>query len=141
MIETALEHDRPVRIGVNWGSLDQELLAHMMDENGQLENPAAAVDVMHEALVVSAIENAQRAEELGMSADKAQESGKDGIHLEDQKQSELSEGDPMPAVVQNRSSVIKVESAAARQSIDIGNINFANLDDFLDQENDDDMIF
>ena len=70
MIETALEHDRPVRIGVNWGSLDQELLAHMMDENGKLENSAAAVDVMHEALVVSAIENAKRAEELGMSADK-----------------------------------------------------------------------
>ena len=70
MIETALEYDRPVRIGVNWGSLDQELLAHMMDENGKLENPAAAADVMHEALVVSAIENAKRAEELGMSADK-----------------------------------------------------------------------
>lgn len=70
MIETALEHDRPVRIGVNWGSLDQELLAHMMDENGKLKNPAAAADVMHEALVVSAIENAKRAEEVGMSADK-----------------------------------------------------------------------
>ena len=70
MIETALENDRPVRIGVNWGSLDQELLAHMMDENGKLENPAAAADVMHEALVVSAIENAKRAEELGMNADK-----------------------------------------------------------------------
>lgn len=70
MIETALENDRPVRIGVNWGSLDQELLAHMMDENGKLENPAAAADVMHEALVVSAIENAKRAEEVGMSADK-----------------------------------------------------------------------
>ena len=70
MIETALENDRPVRIGVNWGSLDQELLAHMMDENGKLEDPAAAADVMHEALVVSAIENAKRAEELGMSSDK-----------------------------------------------------------------------
>jgi len=70
MIETALEYDRPVRIGVNWGSLDQELLAHMMDENGKLEKPASAADVMHEALVVSAIENAKRAEELGMSADK-----------------------------------------------------------------------
>lgn len=70
MIETALEYDRPVRIGVNWGSLDQELLAHMMDENGKLANPAAASDVMHEALVVSAIENAKRAEDLGMGADK-----------------------------------------------------------------------
>jgi (E)-4-hydroxy-3-methylbut-2-enyl-diphosphate synthase len=70
MIETALEYDRPVRIGVNWGSLDQELLADMMDENGKLKTPAAASDVMHEALVVSAIENAKRAEELGMGKDK-----------------------------------------------------------------------
>ena len=70
MIETALEYDRPVRIGVNWGSLDQELLAHMMDKNGKLETPVSASDVMHEALVVSAIENAKRAEEIGMGADK-----------------------------------------------------------------------
>ncbi|MBT5495009.1 MAG: flavodoxin-dependent (E)-4-hydroxy-3-methylbut-2-enyl-diphosphate synthase [Alphaproteobacteria bacterium] len=70
MIETALEYDRPVRIGVNWGSLDQDLLAHMMDENGKLQTPAAASDVMHEALVVSAIENAKRAEDLGMGKDK-----------------------------------------------------------------------
>jgi len=70
MIETALEYDRPVRIGVNWGSLDQELLAHMMDENGKLKEPRGAADVMHEALVVSAIENAKRAEELGMGKDK-----------------------------------------------------------------------
>jgi len=70
MIETALEYDHPVRIGVNWGSLDQELLAHMMDENGKLKTPAAAADVMHEALVVSAIENAKRAESLGMGKDK-----------------------------------------------------------------------
>ncbi len=70
MIETALEYDRPVRIGVNWGSLDQELLAHMMDKNGRLETPVSASDVMHEALVVSAIENAKRAEEIGMGADK-----------------------------------------------------------------------
>ena len=70
MIETALEYDRPVRIGVNWGSLDQELLANMMDENGKLQTPAAASDVMHEALVVSAIENAKRAEDLGMGRDK-----------------------------------------------------------------------
>jgi (E)-4-hydroxy-3-methylbut-2-enyl-diphosphate synthase len=70
MIETALEYDRPVRIGVNWGSLDQELLANMMDENGKLKTPAAASDVMHEALVVSAIENAKRAEYLGMGKDK-----------------------------------------------------------------------
>jgi (E)-4-hydroxy-3-methylbut-2-enyl-diphosphate synthase len=70
MIETALKYDRPVRIGVNWGSLDQELLANMMDENGKLKTPAAASDVMHEALVVSAIENAKRAEYLGMGKDK-----------------------------------------------------------------------
>jgi (E)-4-hydroxy-3-methylbut-2-enyl-diphosphate synthase len=70
MIETALEYDRPVRIGVNWGSLDQELLANMMDENGKLKTPATASDVMHEALVVSAIENAKRAEYLGMGKDK-----------------------------------------------------------------------
>lgn len=70
MIETALEYDRPVRIGVNWGSLDQELLAHMMDENGKLKEPRGAADVMHKALVVSAIENAKRAEELGMGKDK-----------------------------------------------------------------------
>ena len=70
MIETALEYDRPVRIGVNWGSLDQELLAQMMDENGKLAVPREASAVMHEALVVSAIENAKRAEELGLGADK-----------------------------------------------------------------------
>ena len=70
MIEVALEYDRPVRIGVNWGSLDQDLLAHMMDENAKLADPLDSNDVMHEALVVSAIENAKRAEELGMGRDK-----------------------------------------------------------------------
>jgi len=70
MIEVALEYDRPVRIGVNWGSLDQDLLAHMMDENAKQADPLDGNDVMHEALVVSAIENAKRAEELGMGRDK-----------------------------------------------------------------------
>ena len=70
MIEAAIEYDKPVRIGVNWGSLDQELLAHLMNENGKLDEPKPASEVMHEALVVSAIENAKRAEELGLDRDK-----------------------------------------------------------------------
>ena len=70
MIETALEYDRPVGIGVNWGSLDQELATRMMDENAKLPNPKDAAEITQEALVVSAIENAKRAEELGMSRDK-----------------------------------------------------------------------
>ena len=70
MIETALEYDRPVRIGVNWGSLDQELATRMMDENSKRPDPKDAGEITQEALVVSAIENAKRAEELGMSRDK-----------------------------------------------------------------------
>ncbi len=70
MIETALQYDKPVRIGVNWGSLDQELLAHMMDENGKAAAPKPASEVLEEALVQSALTNAERAEELGMSRDK-----------------------------------------------------------------------
>lgn len=70
MIETALQYDKPVRIGVNWGSLDQELLAHMMDENGKAATPKPASEVLEEALVQSALTNAERAEELGMSRDK-----------------------------------------------------------------------
>ena len=70
MIETALTHNKPVRIGVNWGSLDQELLTHLMDENAKLEAPKDARDVMHEAIVQSALLNAERAEALGMGADK-----------------------------------------------------------------------
>ena len=66
MIEVACRNDRPVRIGVNWGSLDQILLAQMMDENAKLAQPLGANAVMREALVVSAISNAQRAEELGL---------------------------------------------------------------------------
>jgi (E)-4-hydroxy-3-methylbut-2-enyl-diphosphate synthase len=69
MIETACRFDKPVRIGVNWGSLDQELLARIMDENAQRANPWTAQAVMYEALVTSAIENAQRAEEVGLAGD------------------------------------------------------------------------
>ncbi|PLC54881.1 4-hydroxy-3-methylbut-2-en-1-yl diphosphate synthase [Pollutimonas nitritireducens] len=67
MIEIACRHDKPVRIGVNWGSLDHELLARMMDENSAHLQPRDAQAVMRDALVVSAISNAQRAEELGLS--------------------------------------------------------------------------
>jgi len=70
MIDIACRYDKPVRIGVNWGSLDQALLARIMDENAQRTNPWSAQAVMYEALVTSAIENAQRAEELGMAADR-----------------------------------------------------------------------
>ncbi len=66
MIQVALKNNKPVRIGVNWGSLDQELLARLMDENAQRAEPWEAQRVMHEALVTSAIENAQEAERLGM---------------------------------------------------------------------------
>jgi len=70
MIEVACRWNKPVRIGVNWGSLDQELLARMMDENNRLANPLPAQAIMREALVVSAISNAERAQELGLPADK-----------------------------------------------------------------------
>ena len=66
MIEVACRHDKPVRIGVNWGSLDQDLLARKMDENSQRSRPWTAQAVMRDVLVLSAIENAQRAEELGL---------------------------------------------------------------------------
>jgi (E)-4-hydroxy-3-methylbut-2-enyl-diphosphate synthase len=69
MIEIAARHGKPVRIGVNWGSLDQELLARMMDENARRPQPWEANAVLREALVRSAIENAQRAEELGLGGD------------------------------------------------------------------------
>ncbi|WP_345797707.1 flavodoxin-dependent (E)-4-hydroxy-3-methylbut-2-enyl-diphosphate synthase [Castellaniella sp. MT123] len=68
MIEVACRNDKPVRIGVNWGSLDHELLARMMDENAARPSPWTANAVMREALVVSAISNAERAQELGLPA-------------------------------------------------------------------------
>ena len=70
MIEAALRHDKPVRIGVNWGSLDQDLATRMMDDNGKLPEPRSADDVLREALVVSALASAGRAEELGLGADR-----------------------------------------------------------------------
>ena len=67
MIEAAIRWDKAVRIGVNWGSLDQELLASLMDENSQRAQPWEARQVMYEALITSATESAQRAEEMGLS--------------------------------------------------------------------------
>jgi (E)-4-hydroxy-3-methylbut-2-enyl-diphosphate synthase len=70
MVEQAIRYAKPVRIGVNWGSLDADLLARMMDENAARPEPASADLVMREALVVSAIGSAQRAEELGLPGDR-----------------------------------------------------------------------
>ncbi len=70
MIEAAIKFDKPVRIGVNWGSLDPELIARMMDENAKLSEPKEADAVMREALIVSALESAAKAEALGLGRDK-----------------------------------------------------------------------
>src|SRR5690606_6693471 len=70
IIEQALKWGKPVRIGVNWGSLDQELLTHLMDENAKAEEPMSARAVLHEAIVQSALLSAARAEELGLGADR-----------------------------------------------------------------------
>jgi len=69
MVEVAVEHQKPVRIGVNWGSLDQALLTKMMDENSRAAEPLAARDVMMEAMVVSALDNAAAAERYGLRRD------------------------------------------------------------------------
>ena len=69
MIEAALRWDKPVRIGVNWGSLDQELLAALMDENSRRAPPWQLKPIMYEALISSAMESARRAVEIGMSQD------------------------------------------------------------------------
>jgi (E)-4-hydroxy-3-methylbut-2-enyl-diphosphate synthase len=69
MIEKAVEYNKPVRIGVNWGSLDQVLLTRMMDENARQKDPQDADEVMREALIISAISNAERAEEIGLPRD------------------------------------------------------------------------
>ncbi|RJX32854.1 MAG: flavodoxin-dependent (E)-4-hydroxy-3-methylbut-2-enyl-diphosphate synthase [Oxalobacter sp.] len=70
MVEVAVRYDKPVRIGVNWGSLDQDLLARIMDENAQRAEPWDAQRVMYEALITSAIDSAKLAESLGMAANK-----------------------------------------------------------------------
>ena len=69
MIDAAMRWDKAVRIGVNWGSLDQELLASLMDQNSRRAQPWEARQVMYEALITSATESAQRAEEMGLSGD------------------------------------------------------------------------
>ena len=70
MIEVAVENNKPVRIGVNWGSLDQGLLTRLMDENAARPDPKDARDVMHEAVVVSALESAELAERCGLPHDR-----------------------------------------------------------------------
>ena len=69
MVEAAMRWDKPVRIGVNWGSLDQELLAQMMDENAKRAEPHDARQIMYRALIASAIESARRAEEIGLAGE------------------------------------------------------------------------
>jgi (E)-4-hydroxy-3-methylbut-2-enyl-diphosphate synthase len=69
MIETACQYDKPVRIGVNWGSLDQELIVQMMDDNAKSTNPKDAKDVTYDAMITSALSSAKRAEELGLARD------------------------------------------------------------------------
>jgi (E)-4-hydroxy-3-methylbut-2-enyl-diphosphate synthase len=69
MIETACRYDKPVRIGVNWGSLDQALVARIMDENARRGDPLDSRRIIHEIMVTSALENATRAEALGLARD------------------------------------------------------------------------
>ena len=70
IVETAIRHEKPVRIGVNWGSLDQELLTRLMDENHANGAPLTATQVMHEAIVQSALLSAQMAEDIGLARSK-----------------------------------------------------------------------
>ncbi len=70
LIEIACKFDKPIRIGVNWGSLDQALLARVMDENARRPEPSGATAIMREAMVTSALESAARAEELGLGGDR-----------------------------------------------------------------------
>jgi len=70
MIEFAIQYDKPVRIGVNWGSLDPAVLARLMDENSSSSTPKDSVAVMHDAVITSAIESAEKALEIGLAKDK-----------------------------------------------------------------------
>src|ERR1700760_2537590 len=70
IVETAIRYNKPVRIGANWGSLDQELLTHLMDENARSPNPIDARDVTREAMVQSALLSAERAVEIGLPQDR-----------------------------------------------------------------------
>jgi (E)-4-hydroxy-3-methylbut-2-enyl-diphosphate synthase len=69
LIEIACRYDKPIRIGVNWGSLDQTLLARIMDENAKRATPKNATEIMREAMVTSALESAAKAEEFGLAGD------------------------------------------------------------------------
>lgn len=70
LIRIAMEHNKPIRIGVNWGSLDQGLVARMMDENADRDAPLDANEMMHEIMVASALSSARQAEELGLAGDR-----------------------------------------------------------------------
>ena len=70
IVETAIRHNKPVRIGANWGSLDQELLTHLMDQNARSNTPVGARDVTREAMLQSALLSAERAEEIGLPRSK-----------------------------------------------------------------------
>ena len=70
IIDIACRYDKPVRIGVNWGSLDQDLAARLMDENARRPEPQPAAEVMHEAMIRSALDSARRAEEIGLGRDR-----------------------------------------------------------------------
>ena len=70
IVETAIKHGKPVRIGANWGSLDQELLTHLMDENARQASPKEARAITHEAMVQSCLLSAGRAEEIGLQRDR-----------------------------------------------------------------------
>ena len=69
MVEAAAKYDKAVRIGVNWGSLDQELLTRMMDDNARLPEPFEPQQIMYRAIITSAVESARRAEQIGLHAD------------------------------------------------------------------------
>lgn len=70
MVEAAIKYDRPVRIGVNWGSLDKQVLSHLMDENAKSATPMTSQQVLHEAIVVSALSSAKAARDIGLPANK-----------------------------------------------------------------------
>lgn len=70
MVEVALKFNKPIRIGVNWGSLDQALLAELMDKNNKASNPKSSLEILHEALISSCLLSAAHAEKIGMSSDK-----------------------------------------------------------------------
>jgi (E)-4-hydroxy-3-methylbut-2-enyl-diphosphate synthase len=70
MVDAAMTHNKPVRIGVNWGSLDQDLFTRLMDHNATLPNPQTFKEVLYEAMVISALDSAREAERLGLTKDK-----------------------------------------------------------------------